>query len=122
MMPDQMARCIIIGCDRQVAARGLCWPHYKRHVVRGQPIPTEPQPRVGDPSGHGVYGVMERHETLALCHECGGWYVSVGAHAYAVHDMTAAEYRTEHGLKRTQPLTSLGTSRTRSEQSAPRSV
>ena len=115
MMPDEVARCIIIGCEREPVARGMCMSHYKRHVVRGHPVPTGREPQVGDPSGHGVYGVMERHETLALCHECGGWYVSVGSHAYAVHDMTAAQYRTEHGLKWTQPLTSLALSRARSE-------
>ena len=34
---------------------------------------------VGDPDGFGRYGVMERGEYSALCHECGAWVASVRA-------------------------------------------
>lgn len=109
------AMCAIPGCARDAVARGWCMLHYKRHRVRGLPLPTGTEPAVGDPDGHGRYGVMQRDEHAALCHECGGWFVSVGAHLGPVHGMTAAEYRAAHGLPRTQPLTSLARSREVSE-------
>ena len=94
--------------------------HYKRHRLRGLPLPTGSEPTVGDPDGYGRYGVMERQELAALCHECGGWFASVGTHARHAHGMTADEYRAAHGLPRTQPLTSLALSREISEAASSR--
>ena len=62
--------------------------------------------RVGDPSGYGLYGVLDRDWSSVLCHECGRRFASVGSHIVLAHDMTAAEYRREHGLSRSQPLVS----------------
>ena len=111
-------RCSVAGCGQPVWARGWCARHYKRWRRTGR----EPGPdrQVGEPDGYGRYGIMERGEDGALCHECGGWYVSVGAHAGPTHGMTAAQYRQAHGLARTQPLVSLARSREISEQSAAR--
>ena len=70
------------------------------------PTPRDP-PRglqIGDPSGHGRYGIVDRDWSSVLCHECGQWLGSVGGHLARAHDMTAAQYRREHGLSRSQPL------------------
>lgn len=111
--------CAVPGCDKPVLAKGLCQSHYKQ-ARRGQPLPQYGDKQVGDPSGFGRYGIFERDETLALCHECGQWFHSVAAHIWGAHQMTGAEYRREHGLKRTQPLTSLSYSRNLSEKSRER--
>ena len=60
--------------------------------------------QVGDPSGFGRYAIVDRDWSSVLCHECGQWLESVGAHIGRAHDMTAAQYRREHGLSRSQPL------------------
>ncbi len=86
-----------------MVALGLCQGHYSRQR-RGMPL-IDTGPRIGSPSGHGRYGIVDRTEDAALCHECGQWFESVGAHLRRGHGMTAAEYRARHGLKRTEPLT-----------------
>lgn len=103
----EMNLCSIPGCGGIVAAKNLCMRHYKR-LRRGQGLDTR---TVGEPDGFGTYGVMARDEHAALCHECGGWFASVGAHLGPAHAMTAVEYRRRHGLMRTQPLTSRSLSR-----------
>ena len=40
------------------------------------------------------------------CHECGRWYRALATHLDRTHSMTAAQYREQHGLPRTQPLMS----------------
>lgn len=89
-----MTVCRAPGCDRESVARGLCMMHYKRHRA-GHDL-TEP--RVGSPSGHGRYGILDTDGGRVLCHECGGWYRSVGSHVARTHDMTAREYKIRHGL------------------------
>ena len=109
--------CTVPGCDRKTVAKGMCMRHYKQ-ARAGAEVGVEL--RIGEPSGHGRFGVMERTEDAALCHECGGWFVSVGSHAYLAHELTAREYRQRHGLARSTPLVSLGMSRRRSEDSRSR--
>ncbi|MGN8690536.1 Helicase associated domain protein [Atopobiaceae bacterium HCP3S3_F7] len=92
--------------------------HYKRQR-RGAPLePTGP--RVGDPDGYGLYGVLDRDDDSVLCHECGKRPRSLGAHLAPAHGMTAVEYRAAHGLPRGIPLVSLSISERISEQSAAR--
>lgn len=55
---------------------------------------------VGDPHGHGRYGMLDETVDGLLCHECGRRFTHLGLHAYKAHGMTAAEYRTAHGLGR----------------------
>ena len=62
--------CPVEGCGRTVWAKGLCLYHYKRQRA-GKSL-TDPKPAHGTPSGFGRYGIMDRSETLVLCHECGG--------------------------------------------------
>ena len=95
-----MTSCSVPGCGQPAWARGWCARHYKQWRRTGREPGLERQ--VGEPDGYGRYGIMERGEDGALCHECGGWYVSVGAHAGPAHGMTAAQYRQAHGLARTQ--------------------
>ena len=100
--------CSVASCDRAQVARGLCLLHYKRQRT-GKPL-EGPATRVGDPDGYGTYGVLDRGDDGVLCHECGEWYRSLGAHSRLVHGMTAAEYRAAHGRPRRQPLVSRDTS------------
>ncbi|KGF17352.1 MucR family transcriptional regulator [Corynebacterium freneyi] len=95
-----MTTCRAPGCDRDAVARGLCMMHYKRERA-GRDL-TEPA--VGSPSGHGRYGILDVDGDRVLCHECGGWYRSVGAHVPRSHDMTAREYKITHGLPLGTPL------------------
>lgn len=111
--PRRVAPCPVPGCARRVWASGMCLYHYKRWRS-GRPI-HEPQP--GDASGMGRYGVMDRTDDEVMCHECGGWMVSVGAHIGRAHDLTAREYRRRHGIPQSEPLISSALSRQRSEQS-----
>ena len=74
--------------------------HYKRHRA-GRDLS---EPAVGAPSGHGRYGLLDVDGDLVLCHECGGWYRSVGSHAARSHGMTARDYKITHGLPLRSPL------------------
>lgn len=62
-------------------------------------------PEVG--SWQPVYGSLGRvnqaGDTIE-CHACGGWYESIGRHAWASHDLTPAEYRSSFGLAHGQSL------------------
>ena len=94
--------CAAPGCDRDTVSHGLCLRHYKaarsKHAV-------EPAPRSGQPVGAGVYGrVDEDAEGRLICHECGGAYLSLAAHVFLAHGMTADEYREIYELPRSTKL------------------
>lgn len=108
--------CPVPSCPRTVWAKGLCLYHYKRQRA-GKPI-EEPQP--GDAAGHGRYGIVDRTEEAALCHECGGWYVSVSNHISPAHGITVQAYRDRYGIPRREPLAGLDLMRRRSEASLAR--
>lgn len=94
--------CSTPGCDRDAISHGLCLRHYK--AVRSKHA-DEPAPRIGQPVGAGVYGrLTEDAEGRLICHECGGAYLSLAAHAYLAHGMTASEYRETYELPRTTKL------------------
>lgn len=57
----------------------------------------------------GVYGrVDEDAEGRLICHECGGAYLSLAAHAFLAHGMTADEYREAYELPRSTKLAAAG--------------
>lgn len=94
--------CSTPGCDRDAISHGLCFKHYKR--ARGK-YADETTPRIGQPVGAGVYGrITEDEEGRLICHECGKAYLSLAAHVYLAHGMTAAEYRETYELPRTTKL------------------
>lgn len=68
--------------------------------------------KVGDPDGHGQYGVLDEDEGGCLCAECGWRGVHLGLHAYRAHGLTAAEYKQRHGLRRSKGLVATGTRET----------
>lgn len=105
--------CEVAGCDAPHLADGLCQRHYSQRR-RGRLAPDAPQ--VGDPSGFGRWGVLDRDEESVLCHECGRRLGSLGYHLRRVHDMTVPEYQDAHGLARTVGLVSLGVARRLSER------
>jgi hypothetical protein len=111
--------CTTLRCARRAIAGGRCRRCYRYMQRHGHP-PDLTGPQVGDPAGHGRYGRMERQQDSALCHECGGWYASVGSHIRQAHDLTAADYRARYGLKRGEPLVSLAMSQAASERSSGR--
>ena len=95
-------QCSAPGCDRDAISHGLCLRHYK--AARSKHA-DEPSPRIGQPIGAGVYGrVSEDAEGRLICHECGKAYLSLAAHVYLAHGMTAAEYRETYELPRTTKL------------------
>lgn len=100
------ATCSTPGCDREAISHGLCLRHYK--AVRSKHA-GEPAPRVGQPVGAGVYGrLSEDAEGRLICHECGKAYLSLAAHVYLAHGMTAAEYRETFELPRSTKLAASG--------------
>ena len=92
----------VVCCDRDAISHGLCLRHYK--AARSKHA-SEPSPRIGQPVGAGVYGrLSEDAEGRLICHECGTAYLSLAAHVYLAHGMTAAEYRETYELPRTTKL------------------
>ncbi|MEY9842524.1 MucR family transcriptional regulator [Streptacidiphilus sp. EB103A] len=92
------------ACSERVAvAKGLCLRCYKR-ARRGRPDPGGDARAYGQPDGFGRYGVLEDDGQSVLCHECGGSFQSLAAHAAGAHGMTADQYRAAHGLSRGQGL------------------
>ena len=97
--------CSAPGCDRDAISHGLCLKHYRR--ARGKHA-DEPAPRVGQPVGAGVYGrIGEDAEGRLICHECGGAFLSLAAHVFLAHGMTADEYREVYELSRATKLTAV---------------
>ena len=115
------APCSAPGCDRDAVSHGLCLKHYKR--ARGKHA-DEPAPRVGQPVGAGVYGrLTEDTEGRLICHECGGSYLHLAAHAFSAHGLTAAEYREIYELPRTTPLSAASVrERTGKQASSPENL
>lgn len=96
------AQCSAPGCDRDAVSHGLCLRHYK--AARSKHA-AEPSPRIGQPVGAGVYGrITVDAEGRLICHECGKAYLSLAAHVYLAHGMTAAEYRETYEIPRTTKL------------------
>ena len=53
----------------------------------------------GAPDGHGRHGILDTtQEGLLLCHECGQAFSHLATHARRAHGLTAAQYRSAHGL------------------------
>lgn len=98
-----------VDCDdRRAVAKGRCMRCYKRHRA-GRPSIREDRTQlahVGQRDGHGLYGVLDNDGDTVLCHECGRRLRALGSHIVSAHGMTAAEYRTAHGLPRGQGLVS----------------
>lgn len=90
--------CQVLDCQKPVVAKGLCITHYKRQR-RGQDIFTR-EKRVGEPSGHGRYGIIDGDDKSIMCHECGEHFSSVAGHIYRAHGLRAKAYKDKHGLPR----------------------
>lgn len=94
-----MTMCVALRCSEQALASGrLCRRHQQR-LDRGEGLPRRDEPVLGDPSGHGRYGVLDVDEYGVLCHECGHRFASLGIHAYRTHSISATEYRDRHGVE-----------------------
>lgn len=62
--------------------------------------------KLGDPDGHGYYGVLEEGPEGLVCHNCGRQHRHLGLHVWKAHGITAAQYRETHGLLRSRGLVS----------------
>ena len=61
--------------------------------------------QVGDRDGHGRFGVLTAGpDGRLVCHECGLAHRHLGLHVWKAHGVTAAQYRTRHGLARGRGL------------------
>lgn len=90
-------------CPDPVFARGLCRKHYRR-AAKGFPVDPDDGKRVGvTPSGFGTWGVVDEQDGRLLCHECGGWFRSLGVHIGMRHG-SVRDYRMKHGLLLSQSL------------------
>lgn len=59
---------------------------------------------VGDPDGHGQFGLLDETADGLLCHECGDRFTHLGLHAWKRHGTTSTQYRQAHGLARSRGL------------------
>jgi len=91
-----MSRCGAFGCTTETVDP-LCIFHARR-VRRGLGLPTVDDLRVGDRSGHGVWGRVDRTAEGILCHECGQRFASLGIHLARAHELTVRVYRDRHGI------------------------
>ena len=91
-----MSRCGAFGCTTETVDP-LCIFHGRR-VRRGLGLPTVDDLRVGDRSGHGVWGRVDRTAEGILCHECGQRFASLGIHLARAHELTVRVYRDRHGI------------------------
>ena len=71
-----MARCIDCRERDASSTKTLCQRCYKRRLG-GRPRLITLR-RVGDPDGHGQYGILDVDEESVLCHECGRRPVDTG--------------------------------------------
>ena len=85
-MTAGVSRCGAFGCVMQTGDP-LCVFHARR-VRRGLGLPTAAYLRVGDRSGHGVWGRVDRTAEGVLCHECGQRFASLGIHLARAHELT----------------------------------
>lgn len=60
--------------------------------------------KVGEPDGHGLFGVLDEDADGLLCHICGWRGPHLGLHAYKAHGMRARQNGLEHGLRRSKGL------------------
>lgn len=60
--------------------------------------------KIGDPDGHGQYGVVDENTDGLLCHECGHRFTHLGLHVWRRHELTAADFRQAHGLSKVRGL------------------
>jgi hypothetical protein len=60
--------------------------------------------QVGEPDGHGLFGLLDEDADGLLCHICGWRGPHLGLHAYKGHGMSARQYKLEHGLRRSKGL------------------
>lgn len=93
--------CSEAGCERDAVSHGLCLMHYKRQRGPHADVVSH----AGQPVGAGVYGrIEETPDGRLICHECGGSYLNLAAHALLAHGMSAAEYRELYELPRATRL------------------
>lgn len=94
-----MTRCVAHRCPEEaLPGHQLCRRHQRR-LEAGGGLPVAGEPVLGDPSGHGRYGILDTNEYGVLCHECGERFASVGIHSQRSHGISAAEYRRRHGVE-----------------------
>ena len=94
-----MTQCVAYRCQAKGGRDHLC-PRHRKRLRAGQGLPTANEKLPGDPSGHGLYGVIDRDPDLGmLCHDCGARVRGIARHARKAHRLTDREYRAEHGLR-----------------------
>lgn len=124
--------CDAVGCRRRSQAGALrCGVHQRRRTrgdlqrgtAAGGGATLEAAPEeddVGEPSGFGLLGVVDRDHYAVMCHECGAWYKTLAPHLRSAHEMTVAEYREAHQLPAQIGLTSLAYAQTNAEHARER--
>ena len=93
-----MSVCVAHRCQEKAARGPLCAQH-KRRLDAGGGLPTCHEKAIGETSGHGTFGQIDRNTFGVLCHECGQRFTKLGKHINGTHGMSVREYRREHGLE-----------------------
>lgn len=84
--------------------------HYRRQYS-GKPLePTRQQPAFGE------YGLLAESGDEVQCHICGQWREALGWHVARVHDISARDYKLQHGLPLQRGLISAAVRDRKSEQ------
>ncbi|MBC3186351.1 MucR family transcriptional regulator [Corynebacterium sp. zg-331] len=112
--------CKVPGCHKPIFTKksGLCGTHYKQQ--RNGRLEDSAPPPVGSLDGYGLYGILDDDGQTVLCHECGFRYPALGNHVFAVHEMTARDYKVAHGLPKTRSLNSTAVSKKQSKRAKER--
>lgn len=61
-------------------------------------------PVYGAPDGFGLYGIVDESSDGLTCHICGWVGAHLGLHSATAHELTANEYRSRFGLRRSKGL------------------
>jgi hypothetical protein len=96
--PKNHARSSTVGLneepERHVLMRGVVYAYaHKAPYVK---------------SGQSVHGAVEVDlaTNFMRCHECGSWWRGLGQHIHHAHNMTARQYKINHGLRMATSLAS----------------
>ena len=89
-----------VGIDTVIGIKTGRYERHSKRVQVGSTIRLYDE-KGYEPSGKSIKGAIELSDDggQLKCHECGGWFENLSAHALYDHKLKAREYKIKHGLK-----------------------